>query len=106
MNFSTKRATISLYDDQIFLREYYYSLNLNDVCVHSDFIAYEGEEVHPIDFPREGDGNTWLGLPHGRDEAFKLRMQLFLEKRDQPLMRLKVNPYFAPNGPFHAYPVA
>jgi hypothetical protein len=100
--FLSSKADVRLYDDQIFLREYYYSLNLSDVFVHSDFIAYPGEEVHPILFPREGDGNTWLGLPHGRDDAFKLRMQLFLEKKNQPLMHLKVNPYFTPNGPFYS----
>jgi hypothetical protein len=80
-DFLKKKARITLYDDQIFLREFYYSLNLDDVFVHSDFIAYEGEDVHPIDFPREGNGNSWLGLPHDRDEAFKLRMQLFIEKK-------------------------
>jgi hypothetical protein len=67
--------------DQWFLSTVYNMIDKNDIFIHSDYIKYPGETVHPIRMLRDGD--VWLGMPHGRGEE---RVAIFQTKKHLPLL--------------------
>ena len=73
--------------DQRFLARYVYPLVAKNSFIHSDFIAFGDEVVHPIIARRFN--SMWLGFPPARGETTEVRLRNFRALSGQGLQRLE-----------------
>lgn len=73
-------------DDMNFLAKRIYPRIRENSFIHSDYIGYEGENVHPIAYPRAH--NRWLGFPPARSEITQKRIAHFQGMGKTPFRRL------------------
>jgi hypothetical protein len=73
--------------DQRFLARCVYPLVAENSFIHSDFIAFGDEVVHPIVARRLN--SMWLGFPPARGKTTEARLRAFRALSDQGLQRLK-----------------
>jgi hypothetical protein len=90
--------TIPYGSDQEFLARNVYPLIKGDVFIHSDFIAFPGEQVHP--FPSRRDQFEYIGHRHKRrsSEATQKHFEA-LERAMQRGLRVYPTPTYALSGP-------